>query len=38
MQALRERLPAWKQAEDIVKTVRGSSVTVISGETGTPLS
>ena len=34
MQAVRERLPAWKQASDIVSAVRSHSVTVISGETG----
>ena len=34
MQAVRQKLPAWKQAADIVSAVRASSVTVISGETG----
>ena len=34
MQVVRQKLPAWKQAADIVSAVRASSVTVISGETG----
>ena len=34
MQVTRAKLPAWKQAEEVVKAVRANSVTVISGETG----
>lgn len=33
-QEYRRRLPAWSLREEIVRTVRGSQVVVISGETG----